>query len=324
MQSLGFGSSKGRLTTQACGYFYRVQRITHPLRHLLMINWLHEDWASFMEAYREYLDGGSSHRTPQCTNANEIGTEKSRVDTELREACVNLSINRQLSATAIASELGVAVATAISHLAAAGIQTTRRPKLLRGAKQTDLRRALREGMAKPDAARLAGVSVETVTRFLLSDVGLHELWVKVRQQTKLLETRHQWLTLLSGNQATPVTLLRAIAPAAYIWLHRNDREWLDATLKDRKSKVYAAGRRVSWEVRDKNLVNSLHASTHELIRLGHLHQIRVTHILQLVPALKPFVGRLDRLPNTKQLLDKILRSRHPKFDDLFSTDESSL
>lgn len=40
---------------QACDYFGNLDRVTHPLLHLLMITWLFRDWAVFMEDYQKQL-----------------------------------------------------------------------------------------------------------------------------------------------------------------------------------------------------------------------------------------------------------------------------
>ena len=302
--------SHASATAQACGYFYRLQRVTHPLRHLLMLIWLYQDWATFIEDYQAHA------KTDACVQEGStlkaLRTERSRpsVNMSLRSACVELSTERQLSATSIAAHLGVTVATVMAHLSSSGIQTPKRPKLLRGAILDELKSALREGVSKEEASHRFGISTGTVTRFLLSEVGLHQQWTKQRYALNQQLMRDRWTALLSGNQDANLKLLRSIAPDAYAWLYRNDREWLRATNHSRRSRPYNGGRSANWIVRDQKMFALTQLALEELWNRNPKKHIQICDLLQLAPLLKPFINKLDALPLTQSLLNKYIHRRN--------------
>jgi hypothetical protein len=243
------------------------------------------------------------------------------VNMTLRAACVRLSTGLQLSATAIAGDLNVTVATVMAHLSAAGIQTPKRPKLLRDTTPEELRSTLRQGASKQEASQQFGVSIGTVTRFLLSEVGLHQEWTEKRYAMHQQYTRNRWTALLSGNQAANLKLLRSIAPDAYAWLYRNDREWLSAVNQSRVSRPYSGGRNVNWQIRDQQMVAITQVAIDGLLLSNPSRTIQMTNLLQLVPQLKPFIKKLDALPRTQALLNQWIHRRRQISEDLFRTSQ---
>lgn len=309
-------------TAQACGYFHRMHRVTHPLRHLLMITWLYQDWAAFMEDYQTRSNCLERATTSVTAEQLDHATAGLPVNTLLRDACVRLSTIQRLSATAIANQLGVTVATVMAHLSATGIQTPKRPKLLRGTKPEELRAALRHGVSKQEASQQFGVSVGTVTRFLLSEVGLHQEWTRTRHELNQQYTRGSWSALLSGNQAATLKLLRSIEPDTYAWLYRNDREWLKSANQSRLSRPYSGGRSVNWEIRDQQMIALTQVAIDGLLQSNPNRYIHMTDLLQLVPQLKPFINKLDTLPRTQFLLNQCVQRRSRNTEDLFKTSKT--
>lgn len=310
-----------RATGQACSYFHRVTRITHPVRHLLMVCWLYKDWQQFMEAYRA---NELEYELSSQKNA-DLETKVSSVRSTAREAfrgtCVELAINQGLSATAIAKQLQVTVTTVAAHLAEANIQTPKRPKTIRGPVRERLMTSLLRGESKQEAATAAGVSIESVTRFLLSEVGLHNTWTQMRRDQIRIDHRNRWEQLLQGNVNAPIKLLRSLAPNTYAWLYRHDRNWLHVAQYDRQSLTFKGGRYIDWEQRDVDLAGQIVAALNAWPAERPTHRMKTTDLLQRIPSLKAYLNQLDKLPRTQLLLRERTHQRSRQSSDMFTSEK---
>jgi len=300
-------------TTQVTGFLYRADRITHPLRHLLIIAWLYESWDDFMSTYELHLhhdasplDASTPAEPPSVTGEHS-----------LRESCVKLAQQEGATSSAIAKQLKVTVATVMAHLTAAGIQPKRRPKVLDEEKQARLHRLLRQGAEKAEVAQGIGVSIGTVTRFLLTEVGLHEQWRTARFKHAQTHARSVWSRLLSRNPTATIKLLRAISPDVYAWLYRNDRAWLTDTNGQRPASKHIAKSSVDWQARDQALSARIQSSLVQADLARKSGRMSVPELVQLVPEMKAYLNQLSRLPMTLRALTLITYRRNKKVGEPF-------
>lgn len=292
-------------TKQVTGFLYRADSITHPLRHLLMIVWLHESWADFMSAYELHLHH-DIHPVDVATPVQPLSVPGSNL---LRQSCIKLAQQEGATSSAIAKELKVTVATVMAHLTAAGIQPKRRPKVLDEEKQARLHRLLRQGAEKAEVAQDIGISIGTVTRFLLTEVGLHEQWRTARHKHSQTHARSVWSRLLKRAPAATIKLLRALSPEVYAWLYRNDRTWLMETNRQRPATKHIAKSPVNWQARDQALSARIQTSLAEADLARKNGRMSVPKLVQLVPELKAYLNQLSRLPMTQRALTLITYQR---------------
>lgn len=111
--------------------------------------------------------------------------------------------------------------------------------------------------------------------------------------------------------------MRALEPAAYAWLYRNDRLWLDA----HKPEAGAALRgpsapSVRWDERDQFLSQLVIQAAIEL-REKQRSRLKLWQIYQVVPELKPKLATLQRLPLTLRALTQILEKPASEVTGLF-------
>lgn len=282
---------------------------THPLRHLVLINWLFGSAESFRKAYQAVL--APSETLPPGPFLHDEQHAKDPKDPR-RDQLVVLLTDQKLSMRMAAKTLGIDVGTAMAWAAQAGLAASRRPKKLMGERRQQAIAQLRKGADKDVAAAGAEVSVVTITKLLLSEVGLHAAWQQARHQKALASARNIWEKLAHTHRGLGVKYLRSVDPAIYAWLYRNDRAWLDQHKPDRQAARNIDGSRVKWDVRDEALSDEVkHALLDLRQRLGS-HQIKLWQIYQAVPALKAKLASLDRLPLTRQAIDRALLRRGAK------------
>ena len=127
-------------------------------------------------------------------------------------------------------------------------------------------------------------------------------------QNELEMNRVDWLSLREENPEAGGKLLRNLSPRVYMWLYRNDREWLKAYMPPRKQTVSPS--RVDWESRDTQWAIATKLSAERLKNaLARPVQITVTAIARDMGQLANIQKHLDKLPLTAQVLAELVETR---------------
>lgn len=276
----------------------------HPLRLLVAIDWLFSDSSEFvaeLETGKEAGEGESADDEGKAGPADRNVARREQAVQRLRDGA---------SAASVAMELGVDVATVMAWAASAGVQASRRPKVLKPPVRQHLVNSLRRGADKSEAAGKFGVSVETITRLLRTEVGLHAAWTAARFRDAQRRARKTWERLCAGHVGCGVKLLRALEPAAYAWLYRNDRAWLVDKTPGRATPSNADRRStVRWDERDLQLSVRVEQAVECLARASGGRPVQLWQVYQEVPELKPKLRALDRLPLTARALNDAVGAR---------------
>lgn len=284
--------------SQVARLLYRTSAVSHPLRHVLAIVWLFESLESFHSA-------PSNPGLPGCaTKPAAPATPDYR-----RDAVVALVTAQGKSPSAAAESVGADPATAMAWLARAGVASRRRPKELMPPKFKLLVRLLRRGASKSEAASEVGVSLSTVTRVLRTEVGLHDAWSGAKHQCALDRHRREWSQLVQANPTLSIPLLRTILPSSYAWLYRNDQRWLLEVNASRPTIVPARPRGIDWRARDASLAQQVKVAAVRAFEGKFGARVGLPQLVALVPALKPKLRQLARLPQTARALEALLLSK---------------
>ena len=279
---------------------------THPLRLLVALHWLFGGFESFvreLDACSGSLDHPAKPEVPMQPRACHLDEVRSRVVDAMRAG---------QSARAAAARFGVAVATAMAWAADAGLCIARRPKILTESVLGAIKADLTLGHDKVEIAKRVGLSVETITRVLRSEVGLQSVWRRARWVRAQDRARNSWTGLIRDHPGLGVKLLRALDPSAYAWLYRHDRAWLKGHTPDRQ--IVVASRRhssVDWMERDRTLKDGVERAVLELSRTAPGRKLRLWEIYQVFPDLKPKLRVLHRLPLTREALERTLGRAMP-------------
>lgn len=281
---------------------------THPLRHILIIDWLFGDASSFLRLYRALprdLVSDVDDTKPDVVSTHE----EDRFDA-INSKLIQLMKIEGKSARATAQQLGVDTATVMVWAAKCGIEVSRRPKVLKDELRALLIASLRCGMNKDVAAQTYGISIVTVTQVLRSEIGLHEAWKQCRKERERTKAREGWCMLLAEHRNIGIKLLRSLNPATYAWLYRNDWQWLQQNLPDRGTgKCSVGGARIAWDQRDIALSTAVEAAALAISSINGRSAIQLWQLYQQVPELKAKLSVLDRLPLTQRVIERALNRR---------------
>lgn len=292
---------------------------THPLRHTLIIDWLFGEAGSFLNLYRSL----SVDVVPVIDEMQHgiVGTHAENKSQALSAKLIQLMRIEGKSARATAQQLGVDTSTVMVWAAQHGIEVSRRPKIMKADRRPLLIADLRKGMDKAEAAQIYGISIVTVTKLLLSEIGLHDAWHKTRRERARKKARSDWRTLLAAHAGLGTKIIRSMNPAAYAWLYRNDRAWLQENLPARRINTNPTDTpRIAWDQRDLMLSAMIEAAALEISSAGGQSKIQLWQLYQQVPELKAKLSVLDRLPLTRRVIERALDRRPSKWhsDDLLS------
>ena len=292
--------------SQVSRLFYKPRSGTHPIRHLFIILWLFGDFENFWRQYCDLLPPNKQVDVPEQLPA---------VDDERMIKVLLLLREGSHTVSAAAKAVCVDTVTAMAWAARAGIETARRPKYLKGAVRHALLHDLRLGMDKSEASKRHGISIESVTRVLRTELGVHSEWEEARLAAARSKARTEWRHAIDNNSGASTKSLRLIAGRAYAWLYRNDRPWLDTQCG--QLNVQKATRRniVDWDARDAALADAVRHVCLELAMSNPSRRIALWQIYQKIPELKPKLSQLSSLPLTRLALeDGIKPSRSYQID----------
>jgi Tn7-like transposition protein D/TniQ len=289
---------------------------THPLRHLVLIHWLFGTAEAFLSSYAALL---SEPLIVPNTDAVTMGDgELEQTDTRQAQL-LNLISTQRYSMRKAAKVVGVDVGTAITWAAKAGVTVPRRPKKMTAEIRGKAISALQKGHDKVVVAKNANVSVVTITKLLLSEVGLHAVWRRSRDQLSQANARQKWVLALQLHANLGIKYIRTLEPAVYAWLYRNDRAWLDEHKPERLvNTIKPEVRRLLWDARDEKLSVSVEQAALVIQKENSGRRIKLWQLFQAVPDLKSKLSSLNQLPLTRRAIDlALLRVDNITQPDLF-------
>lgn len=243
------------------------RRSIHPLKHLLLIDWLFDDLRSFLKAY---------------------------------DAEVARLVQRVASTTSRKPDKQVSLSNA-----AAPTKNTPRPKRLKGELKEVLLSKLGKGIPKQKLCEELEISISTINRLLRANPVTNALAIEARNSLELAEHRAQWRYLHNLHPELGVQALRNIIPSIYAWLYRNDKAWLMAKeqtfVKPAKVEKYP----VDWEARDSRLLSMIRMA-YEAITGLQRGPVTTTELYARVPMLSSCLENRNRYPASRAFLSTVL------------------
>lgn len=295
-----FAQAPAILATQIATMLLRPGRKSHPLRQIALIHALFDDWTSFRKAYSRQMDFSAAPMSRAKSSHPTDPAADTRSDARVVQFLEAVRSGHSVSAAALAA--AVDVGTGMAWAARAGIQTPRRPKRLKGNTRNPLLKQLRRGLDKSIAASRAGVSVQTITRLLQTEVGLRQAWNEAREEARRAEARLRWSRSLMKHESEGFQQVRQHACAAYSWLNRHDRAWLTEHLPSALRRVTSRKSAVDWAHRDRQLASQIG----KLEPRGTGAPLRLWEIYLQVPELKAKLNQLNALPLTRAAVEALI------------------
>ena len=307
--------------TDAAGWLGRLlhkpQTATAPLRHLLLLNFLHTTPLALLADVPANRSGhGSPSKAWLCLNP---------VCAQFQEPVItNYSLERIKKRKADAA-LFACPTCGYTYGCYAWTQQPQKPDFVRcyGSRWMDRLQALwlDVSVSVRHISNVLAVDCKTVKSHALAlglpfpRKGKRTATACGIYQRKLVQARftresqrQRWLDLCAANHRAGTKNLRHLASALYAWLYRCDRAWLRANQPPRRTRVVRRSC-VDWKKRDEELA-PLAATT--AIRLKHgtgrLQRVTVTAIARAMGRQSLFEKNLHRLVLTRTIIRDVVES----------------
>lgn len=288
----------------------RIQRSlntsTHPLRHLSLIQWLYVDWADFWQHY-----SSTKASQPLCTDhpPSKPPPESSPGRSLKRQAFFDQLKQRSTSISAAARAVGISTNTAMAWATEAGIAVKQRPKLVHGSVREQVIQKLRTGENKQSVADTLGLSIQSITRVLQTEIGLRTAWREALNKRHRLDCRGKWTTAMKQNPNASKKTLRLIEPATFAWLYRNDLEWLNEKQLALRT-IRSNNVSLDWDTRDTDLAHAVTKAALQCVLQHPAKKVTLQMLYQALPELKRRLSQLGRLPLTQAAIIAAITNGH--------------
>lgn len=279
----------------------------HTLSHLLLIDALFGGWDAFISVYE-----WERQMELPLVLSDERAIREDRLQSDNEILAVELARrheNGEGSLTALSKELGIDVSTAMRWLGKLGlIDVQRRPRILTTEIRMEIVKALRKGEPLREIAKSFALSRATIDRICNEQAGLQQLWRAANHERKRADARASLTMFLRNNPSISLAELRSAKSSGYSWLSRHDKDWLRNMVPARagrhRSRLSTRPLRVDWVARDRKCVAAL-KSIETTIRFESWERLKPMVVLRKIPRMS-FVPRLDRLPESRELVMQIL------------------
>lgn len=274
------------------------QKAGHPLRHLLLINFLGMSLDDFFNSSPDYLPFGQAPWP--CLNPAADHYHKHVIKScSLGQNCETKAPTGTFSCECgfVYSRSGPDKSRDDRYKSSRVI--SRGPiwekKLLR---MVDI-----EGRSMRSTAKLLRVDTNTVIKHLRRiRTGKTNSETEKDTGATTDSRRKEWLQLVADNSQLSTKGLRKLKPALYTWLYRHDNLWLISN-SSRNKPVRSPNKRIDWEARDRQMAEAVRNA---MISLGQQqessHAITISKIGKMIGALAILQQHLDKLPETKSVL----------------------
>jgi hypothetical protein len=287
----------------------------HPIRHLLMVEYLGLNLRELFELKQEVKPFGKGPWP--CLNAGAEHYMKSIVD--------DLKITYDSKSKKIIGTFTCSCGYVYSRSGPDVDENDRykigRIKNFGEVWENKLKELINKKLGLRAIARELRVDPKTVEKYA-NKLGLELCW-KSKETNEFLEVtiissnnnfdtkkdyQNKWLSLIKELPGKSKTELRKMDNGLYTWLYRNNKEWLNSNSPKATNNI-SINRRINWNDRDGEILMEVKAVVESMLNSCEKpERITVSKIGKKIGRLSLLEKHLDRLPLTKSYVDKSVES----------------
>lgn len=182
--------------------------------------------------------------------------------------------------------------------------------------EAELKQLTKQKLSLRETARQLGVDAATVKKYA-KKLGLKTYWLKrseeedkginsIKQDSPVEKKegyRREWLNLKKHYPRSSKTELRQLNNRVFTWLYRNDKDWLNRNSPKLKS-IVNDNYRVDWKHRDEEIYNNVRVAVNDMLSVGKPIRITISSIGSRIGIRSLLEKHLDKLPKTKWYLEE--------------------
>lgn len=271
--------------------------LTHPLRYLVWISVFFDGIPDFERSYASTVsqDLSDPHVVQDVSELHTLDSS--------RQVLIQQVLDSKMSVFQAAKLAHVNYLTMAVCISRQGGELQTRPKKLKADIRTKVESALRAGHDKAQIAEEFDISITSVTRVLLTTPGLQYEWHEEKYKQRGHIARQTWSDILQRYSFLGIKILRKLEPAAYAWLYRNDRDWLNNCLVNVPTRVLTNHAEKRIEKTDQRI-----ADTVRRIAAQNVNQVwTLSELKRAIPSLRKVIINPGQWPCASQALRQILQ-----------------
>lgn len=284
-----------------CEIIRRPTHIFHPLRHLLVSEFLKQVEKNSKPVNKTFGAGPW-----KCINKTAIHYGEPVIEN------IEIYVDRKSKREIAAFVCGCGMIYTKSWVTKNGIlEEFVRVKTWGPVWQEKLEACLAEKKSLRETARILGTDAKTVAIYSREE---NKKQTKNLSTPFLLKQKNQWLRLLDLFENSKVIKARRHNPRLYMWLYRNDKQWLEKiNFKNRTFAVTEKKSRCDWKKIDQDLLNQLSFAFERLTSTDFQGRITKSLISRIINKEKYLTSvGLKNVPKSKSYLESIIES-HEQF-----------
>lgn len=223
-----FESNRTYLYPQQLFYNYNKCHL-HPAKHIALIAFLFNSPCEFLSAYQCSKENTAIH-----FQSHQIPTEDKRNSVKKITAQIMILFKKGLSLRNISKHVGLSVIAIKSKVLANGGVINRRESKIFADERRAIFRKLFIGMPTKQIAKQFDISVGAVEQLLTQYPAIVKQRQHFRFREKQLKHRSILSTAMLKNPTYSRNKLKLKVSASYLWLFKNDKQWLYQNLPPSK------------------------------------------------------------------------------------------
>lgn len=292
-----------------------LKRIVHPVRHLLMINFLSGNIAEFFNDKSEKYNPFGSGPWP-CLNVAANHYKKDVIN----DLKITDDYKTRLPVGTFGCSCGFIYSRKGPDKEISDRYKIGRIKSFGEVWENKLRVYLKEDKyGLRELARLMHCDPKTILKFDYL-LGINKFknnnrYIKVNESikevinntNKLNESKNTILKNIETNPEATMTEIRNICKKEYIFIYRNDKEWLGKNMP-KETKKTNHRETVDWNKRDNEILKMLKSKYKEFINNSKPIRITKSSIGRTIGILPELEKYIDKLQNTEKYLNEIIET----------------
>lgn len=284
----------------------KPRKVFHPIRHLLLINYLELSVEEFFSKKYEYKPFGKGpwpclNKASTHYHQNIIKEILITYDNKTKQPVGSFTCNCGFIYSRRGPDKVEADLYKIGRIKEFGVVWEKKLQELKHMGNLSFR----------EIARQLNVDTNTVIKHINSDFSKKAVELKTSKSEKQLQIKKQqyrdkWLKLESENPTMTKTQIRYMDNGAFAWLNKKDKQWLKDNSPEAEAKAYI-NKRVAWEQRDLDILKKARQIVKELLSTAEKpERITISRIGKLIGAQALLEKHIDKLPKMKKYLNSVV------------------
>jgi DNA-binding transcriptional MerR regulator len=274
------------------------QRTFHPIRHLLLLQFLNSDVNEIFfqsDSYKPFGHGPWMCMNPAADHYGSLAINE-----------VTLTVKEKKAIGTFSCSCGFVYILRAGEETKNGIRVKQFGKVW----EEECKRLAETGMSLKEIGKRLHANKRTVKKYIYKEERREGEERKSEVEKQRTEDRMEWKRMQKKNPSLSRTELRNLNPTLFNRLYRTDRSWLERESPTKVRRILATKPRINWNSRDSELVEKIKTAVVVIqTKEGKPKQLSKNAIGLAIGQGSLLEKHLDKLPQTKAYLEMVVENK---------------